>query len=59
MLIEARAVQSIGAGGINMMTDLIICDLVHMRDRGKFLGIIFMVIGLLTAVGPLVGSALA
>ena len=59
MLIAARAVQGIGAGGINMMVDLIICDLVPMRDRGKFLGMIFMVIGLFTAVGPLIGGAFA
>ncbi|KAK3385170.1 major facilitator superfamily domain-containing protein [Podospora didyma] len=59
MLIAARAVQGVGAGGINMMVDLIICDLVPMRDRGKFLGMIFMVIGLFTAVGPLVGGAFA
>lgn len=59
MLIAARAVQGVGAGGINMMVDLIVCDLVPMRDRGKFLGILFGVIGLFTAVGPLVGGALA
>lgn len=59
MLIAARAVQGVGAGGINMMVDLIVCDLVPMRDRGKFLGILFGIIGLFTAVGPLVGGALA
>ncbi|SPO07535.1 related to putative multidrug transporter Mfs1.1 (major facilitator family protein) [Cephalotrichum gorgonifer] len=59
MLIAARAVQGVGAGGINMMVDLIVCDLVPMRDRGKFLGILFGIMGLFTAVGPLVGGALA
>ncbi|KAK1758833.1 major facilitator superfamily domain-containing protein [Echria macrotheca] len=59
MLIAARAVQGVGAGGINMMVDLIICDLVPMRDRSKFLGMIFMVIGIFLAVGPLVGGAFA
>jgi len=59
MLIAARAIQGVGAGGINMMVDLIVCDLVPMRDRGKFLGMLFMVIGLFTAVGPLVGGAFA
>ena len=59
MLIAGRAVQGVGAGGINMMVDLIVCDLVPMRDRGKFLGMLFMVIGLFTAVGPLVGGAFA
>ncbi|KAK4235658.1 major facilitator superfamily protein [Achaetomium macrosporum] len=59
MLIGARAVQGIGAGGINMMVDLIICDLVPMRDRSKFLGMIFASIGIFTAVAPLIGGALA
>ncbi|KAK0641431.1 major facilitator superfamily domain-containing protein [Cercophora newfieldiana] len=59
MLIAARAVQGIGAGGINMMVDLIICDLVPMRDRSKFLGMIFGCIGIFTAVAPLIGGALA
>lgn len=59
MLIAARAVQGIGAGGINMMVDLILCDLVPMRERGKYLGILFGVIGLFSAVGPLIGGALA
>lgn len=59
MLIASRAVQGVGAGGINMMVDLVICDLVPMRDRGKFLGIIFGVIGVFTAIGPLIGGALA
>lgn len=58
-LIAARAVQGFGAGGINMMVDLIICDLVPVRERSKFLGMIFGCIGIFTAVGPLVGGALA
>ncbi|KAK7960590.1 MFS general substrate transporter [Apiospora saccharicola] len=59
MLIAARAVQGIGAGGINTMVDLILCDLVPMRERGKYMGILFAVIGLFSAVGPLIGGALA
>lgn len=59
MLIAARAVQGIGAGGINMIMDLIVCDLVPMRERGKYLGILFMIIGIFTAVGPLIGGVLA
>ncbi|KAL2130489.1 hypothetical protein VTI74DRAFT_6343 [Chaetomium olivicolor] len=59
MLIGRRAVQGIGAGGLNMMVDLIICDLVPMRDRSKFLGMIFESIGIFTAVAPLIGGALA
>jgi MFS family permease len=59
MLIAARAVQGVGAGGINMLVDLIICDLVPIRERSKFLGIIFGCIGIFTSVAPLIGGALA
>ncbi|KAK3356668.1 major facilitator superfamily protein [Lasiosphaeria hispida] len=59
MLIAARAVQGVGAGGLNIMVDIIICDLVPMRDRSKFLGMIFAIIGIFTALGPLIGGALA
>lgn len=38
MLISGRAVQGLGSGGVTMLIDLIICDLVPLRERGKFLG---------------------
>ncbi|PGH16794.1 hypothetical protein AJ80_05109 [Polytolypa hystricis UAMH7299] len=59
MLIAARGVQGIGGGGINMIIDLIICDLVPMRERAKWMGILFAVITIFTSLGPLVGGALA
>ncbi|KAI1076750.1 major facilitator superfamily domain-containing protein [Whalleya microplaca] len=58
MFIAARGVQGVGAGGINMMVDLIICDLVPLRDRGKYMGIIFGVATIFAALGPLFGGAL-
>ncbi|PGH19024.1 hypothetical protein AJ79_00058 [Helicocarpus griseus UAMH5409] len=59
MLIAARGVQGIGGGGINMIIDLIICDLVPMRERAKWMGILFAIITIFTSIGPLVGGALA
>lgn len=59
MLIGGRAVQGVGAGGINMLVDIIICDLVPLRERGKFVGLLFALITLATAVGPLIGGLLA
>lgn len=57
-LIAGRAVQGLGSGGLNMLVDLIICDLVPLRERGKFIGIInvFFAIGLL--IGPFIGGIL-
>jgi MFS family permease len=59
MLIAARGVQGIGGGGINMVIDLLICDLVPMRERAKYMGVLFAIITVFTSIGPLVGGALA
>jgi MFS family permease len=58
MLIWARAVQGIGAGGINMLIDMIICDLVPMRERGNFIGLLFLFVSVGTASGPFIGGIL-
>jgi MFS family permease len=36
MLIGGRAVQGVGAGGIYVLLDIICCDLVPLRERGKY-----------------------
>lgn len=59
MLIAGRLVQGLGGAGITAMTQLIISDLVSLRERGKYIGVIYAVFGLGTAVGPPVGGAIA
>ncbi|KAI1346846.1 MFS general substrate transporter [Xylaria sp. FL0043] len=59
MLIAGRVVQGIGAGGINVLLDIICCDLVPLRERGKYLGLLFSWSGIAAALGPPVGGALA
>ncbi|OJD30267.1 major facilitator superfamily protein [Diplodia corticola] len=58
-LLAGRGLQGIGAGGINMLVDLIICDLVPLRDRGSKTALLFGLMTVASAVGPLVGGALA
>jgi MFS family permease len=58
MLIAGRAVQGIGGGGINLLIELIVSDLVPLRQRGAYFGIVFGVFSLGTAVGPLIGGAI-
>lgn len=58
MLIAGRAVQGVGAGGINTMIDLIVCDLVPLRERGTFVGILFLVVTVGSAIAPYVGGAI-
>ncbi|OZJ05907.1 hypothetical protein BZG36_01177 [Bifiguratus adelaidae] len=59
MLIVFRALQGIGGGGIMSMTMIIISDIVSMRDRGKFQGMIGATFGVSSVVGPLLGGAFA
>lgn len=59
VLIIGRAVQGIGGGGVNVLIQIIICDLVPLRDRSKFMGIIFSTFTVALTIGPVVGGALA
>ncbi|PKY00811.1 MFS general substrate transporter [Aspergillus campestris IBT 28561] len=58
MLIAGRAVQGIGGGGINMLIDLIICDLVPLTQRGAYIGLLFVVFAVGTSLGPFIGGAI-
>ena len=52
MLIAGRLIQGLRGAGITAMTQLIISDLVSLRERGKYIGVIYAVFGLGTAVAP-------
>ncbi|KAI0901181.1 MFS general substrate transporter [Annulohypoxylon nitens] len=58
MLIAGRAVQGAGSGGINMIIDVIISDLVPLRQRGNFIAIILAVYGIGTTLGPFIGGVI-
>ncbi|KAF7888305.1 uncharacterized protein EAF02_002846 [Botrytis sinoallii] len=59
MLIAGRTVQGLGSGGIMMLVELIICDIVPLRERGKYLGIVMSSTAIAAILGPAVGGALA
>ena len=56
MLIAGRTIQGIGGGGVTMLIDLIVCDLVPLRKRGSVMGIIFGAVTIGTALGPFIGG---
>jgi MFS family permease len=58
MLIAGRSVQGIGGGGIGLLIELVICDLVPLRERSKFLAIVMMTFSLGTSLGPFIGGLL-
>jgi EmrB/QacA subfamily drug resistance transporter len=59
MLIAGRTIQGVGAGGIYVLLDIVCCDLVPLRQRGKYLGLMFSWSGVAAGLGPVVGGALA
>ncbi|KAI0366692.1 MFS general substrate transporter [Pilatotrama ljubarskyi] len=58
-LIVLRGLAGAGGGGIVSMAQIIISDVVSLRDRGKYQGIIGVVVAFGFAVGPLLGGVLA
>ncbi|KAG0199455.1 hypothetical protein BGX28_007279 [Mortierella sp. GBA30] len=58
-MIVARGIAGVGAGGIMSMVMIIIADLVSLRDRGRYQGIIGAVFGLSSVIGPLLGGVFA
>jgi MFS family permease len=58
MLIAERAIQGLGSGGLNMMIDVIVSDLVPMRERGNFMAVVLSIYSIGTSLGHWVGGAI-
>lgn len=56
MLIAGRAIQGMGSGGINMIVDVIVSDLVPLRERGNYMAFVLIVYFVGMAIGPYVGG---
>ncbi|GAW16653.1 hypothetical protein ANO14919_060890 [Xylariales sp. No.14919] len=57
-IIAGRAIQGIGGSGISVLCETIICDLVPLRERGNYMAIMFGMISVGAALGPLFGGLL-
>ncbi|MCY0905193.1 MDR family MFS transporter [Arthrobacter sp. H14-L1] len=55
-LIIGRAVQGLGGGGLMILSQAIIADVVPARERGKYMGIMGGVFALSSVAGPLLGG---
>ncbi|KAJ7489650.1 major facilitator superfamily domain-containing protein [Mycena galericulata] len=58
-LIAGRTVQGLGAGGLTSLTQIVLSDLVPLRDRGTFNGLIGLSWAIASFIGPVLGGVLA
>jgi EmrB/QacA subfamily drug resistance transporter len=55
-LVFWRGIQGLGGGGLMILSQAVIADIVPPRDRGKFMGPMGAVFGLSSIAGPLLGG---
>ena len=55
-LVVWRAVQGLGGGGLMILSQAIIADIVPAKDRGKYMGPMGALFGIAAVVGPLLGG---
>ena len=55
-LIIARAIQGLGGGGLMILSQAAIADVIPARDRGKYMGIMGAVFAVSSVAGPLLGG---
>ena len=56
-LVAFRALQGLGGGGLMVLAQAAIADLVPARERGRYHGLAALIYGLTSIAGPLVGGA--
>jgi MFS family permease len=56
LLLVGRSFQGVGGGGITVLTEILIADLIPLRERGKWFSIRSGTWALGTVVGPLIGG---
>lgn len=56
MLVGARALQGLGGGAVTVTAAALIGQVIPLRDRGRYQGMLGAVFGVTTVIGPLLGG---
>ncbi|EGR48428.1 uncharacterized protein TRIREDRAFT_62171 [Trichoderma reesei QM6a] len=56
MLIAARTIQGLGGGGINLLMETIVTDIVPLRERGQYMAIVGIGAVVGATLGPFLGG---
>ncbi|KAK6342700.1 hypothetical protein TWF718_008092 [Orbilia javanica] len=59
LLIAGRTIQGFGGGGIMVLVNITVSDIVTMRERGKYLSAVGATWAISSAIGPIIGGAFA
>lgn len=58
LLLAGRVIQGIGSGGCIAMSDVLITDIIPLRQRADYFGLVSLAWAVGTIVGPVAGAAL-
>ncbi|KAL1606208.1 hypothetical protein SLS60_003609 [Paraconiothyrium brasiliense] len=58
-LIAGRTVQGLGGGGILLLMEVIVCDILSVRERGRYLSIVLSTAAVGAIAGPPLGGVIA
>jgi MFS family permease len=58
-ILVGRSVQGMGGGGIVVMTEITVCDMIPLRLRGEWFGLLGGMYAIGTVLGPVIGGAFA
>ncbi|KAI4135148.1 MAG: hypothetical protein LQ347_000909 [Umbilicaria vellea] len=59
ILLVGRSLQGVGGGGLIALVEIVVTDLVPLRLRGKWIGVVTGTWSLGSVTGPIIGGALA
>lgn len=59
VMLVGRSIQGVGGGGIQVLSGVIMTDIVPLRHRPKWYGAVLAAWALGTCIGPIIGGTIA